>query len=415
MSYLCYTNIYLFMLQKFFQYSALVLLLAACQGTTKQTPEATTPQGKYRAAIQLQGHEVPFFIEFEGEGANLKAYILNSSERLETDVLLKEDSVILDINVFDASLRAKYSNNTLTGKWVKHYVQNYRAPFTATPANGQQRFDVKGSPTHDFSGTWETYFTLGSGDPRPAVGNFEQEGNQVRGSFALASGDYRYLEGNVSGNTLYLSTFNGEEAKLFIGELNNAGELTGKYLNGLTGNYSFTASPNENFQLASKERAATGQAINFSFPDLEGNMVSLSDPKFSGKPVIVQIFGSWCPNCMDETRYLGQWYDDNKDRIEIVALAFEKKDDFEYASARVAKAKNRLGADYTFLIAGQEKEAAKTFPTIEGPIYFPTTLYIDKSGQLRKVHAGFNGPSTGPLFEQWKAEHQALVDELVKE
>ncbi|GAB3834075.1 peroxiredoxin family protein [Pontibacter rugosus] len=403
------------MWQKLLTYSSFILLLASCQGTSTTTSTESYPQGKYRAAIQLQGNEVPFFIQFEGEGANLKAYILNSDERLETDVLIKEDSIIMDINVFDASLRAKYTDTILTGEWVKHYVKNYRAPFKAALINGQQRFKLEGNPAYNFTGKWETYFSLGSGEPRPAVGNFRQEGNHISGSFALASGDFRYLEGNVSDSTFYLSTFNGEEAKLFIGQLNDSGELIGKYLNGLTGNYSFTAKPNENFRLASKDRKVSTQTINFSFPDLQGNIVSLSDPQFMGKPLIVQIFGSWCPSCMDETKYLGQWYNDNKERIEIVALAFEKKDDFQYAKARVEKSKNKLKADYTFLIAGHEKDASKVFPTIDGPIYFPTTLYIDKKGLLRKVHSGFNGPSTGPLFEQWKADHQAIVEELVKE
>jgi thiol-disulfide isomerase/thioredoxin len=401
------------MFKKFLSLATLAALLAGCQAE-KET-SGNTPQGKYHASIESQGQKVPFFIEFEGEGENLQAFILNSDDRQATDVLVKEDSIILEMTVFDASLRARFDGQNLQGEWVKHYVQDYRAPFEARPAGDQPRFQTEGEPAADFSGKWETYFNLGSGDPRPALGNFRQEGNRISGSFALASGDFRYLEGNVSGNTFYLSTFNGEEAKLFIGELTPEGEVKGKYLNGLTGNYSFEAKPNETFELTRKSGENQGQIIDFTFPDLEGNMVSLSDERFQGKPVIVQIFGSWCPNCMDETKYLGPWYDENRDDIEIVALAFEKKDDFDYAKGRVEKSKERLGANYTFLIAGQEKDAGKTFPTIEGPIYFPSTFYIDKNGQLRKVHRGFNGPSTGELFEQWKAEHLAMVEELVNE
>lgn len=401
------------MLKRILSLAALATMITACQ-PEKETSQ-TTPQGKYRAFIVSQEREVPFFIEFEGEGENLKAYILNSDERLPTDLTVKEDSVILDMTVFDASLRARFVDNGLHGEWIKHYVQGYRAPFKASPVNNRQRFETDEEPAHDFSGKWETYFDLGNGDPRPALGNLTQEGNRIWGSFALASGDFRYLEGNVSGNTFYLSTFNGEEAKLFIGELREDGTVQGKYLNGLTGNYSFEAKPNENFKLMRVERGTEGHILDFTFPDLDGNMVSLSDERFEGKPVIVQVFGSWCPNCMDETRYLGPWYEENKDQIEIIALAFEKKPDFEYARGRVEKSKERLGADYTFLIGGQEKDAAKAFPTIEGPIYFPSLLYIDKNRQLRKVHAGFNGPSTGELFEQWKAEHHAIVEELIQE
>ena len=80
-------------------------------------------------------------------------------------------------------------------------------------------------------------------------------------------------------------------------------------------------------------------------------MVSLSD--YQGQPLIISIFGSWCPNCMDETKFLKKWYDENKDRgIEILGLAYEAKPDFNYARGRVLKMKNKLGVDFNYLIAG---------------------------------------------------------------
>ncbi|WP_143962883.1 peroxiredoxin family protein [Litoribacter populi] len=401
------------MIKKYIPLFILSILFTSCGQEQEQESSATSPQGTYRAAIELQGREVPFFIEFEGEGQNLQAFILNSDERLEADASVKGDSVILEMNVFDASLRGKFADGQLSGEWVKHYVDNYRAPFQASQADDKNRFETDAEPGHDFGGRWETYFDLGNGDPRPAVGKFTQDGSRIKGSFALPSGDFRYLEGNVSGSTFYLSTFNGEEAKLFIGELDENGKVTGKYFNGLTGNYSFTATRNEGFELPDKAREVASETIDFTYPDLDGNEVSLSE--YRGKPVLVQIFGSWCPNCMDETKYMGEWYEKNKDRVEIVALAFEKKDDFDYAKNRVQRSKDRLGANYPFLIAGQEKDLKAAFPQVEGPLYFPSMLYIDRDGKLVDVHTGFNGPSTGELFEQWKEEHNNKVEKLVKE
>ena len=78
--------------------------------------------------------------------------------------------------------------------------------------------------------------------------------------------------------------------------------------------------------------------LTFSFPDVNGKMVSLTDDKYKNKVVIIQLFGTWCPNCMDETIFLTDWYDENKDRgVEIIGLAYERKDDFTYASERVKK------------------------------------------------------------------------------
>jgi len=62
--------------------------------------------------------------------------------------------------------------------------------------------------------------------------------------------------------------------------------------------------------------------------------VSLSDPKYKNKAVIVQIMGSWCPNCMDESAYLSKVYKQyNKQGLEIIALAYERTSDAERAKS----------------------------------------------------------------------------------
>ena len=46
---------------------------------------------------------------------------------------------------------------------------------------------------------------------------------------------------------------------------------------------------------------------------------------FKDKVVLVQLMGSYCPNCLDETKFYSKYYEANKDKgLEIVALAFEK-------------------------------------------------------------------------------------------
>jgi thiol-disulfide isomerase/thioredoxin len=39
-------------------------------------------------------------------------------------------------------------------------------------------------------------------------------------------------------------------------------------------------------------------APNFTFPGLDGKMVSLSD--YRGTVVLVNIWATWCPSCVDE-------------------------------------------------------------------------------------------------------------------
>ena len=60
--------------------------------------------------------------------------------------------------------------------------------------------------------------------------------------------------------------------------------------------------------------------FDFEFNNTIGKPVSLND--FEGKPVIVQILGTWCPNCMDETKFLVAWQKNQPNsNIEIVGFS----------------------------------------------------------------------------------------------
>ncbi|MDX5477643.1 MAG: TlpA family protein disulfide reductase, partial [Cyclobacteriaceae bacterium] len=160
------------------------------------------------------------------------------------------------------------------------------------------------------------------------------------------------------------------------------------------------------------------EKLSFSFPDVNGNMISNEDEQFENKVTLVQLFGTWCPNCMDETKFLVEWHKKNRDRgIEIIALAFESKPDFEYASNRVKKTIERMGAEYTFLIAGEsnKEKASQSLPALNQVVAFPTLIYMDKKGNVRHIHTGFNGPGTGAYYERWIEEHETVITELLQE
>jgi thiol-disulfide isomerase/thioredoxin len=149
-----------------------------------------------------------------------------------------------------------------------------------------------------------------------------------------------------------------------------------------------------------------------------GKSVSLTDPKYQGKVVILQLFGTWCPNCLDETKFLVSWYDDNKDRgVEIIGLAYERKADFAYASDRVKRVIDKFNIGYDIVIAGTDDkaEASKTLPMLNQVFAFPTTIYIGRDGKVKRIHTGFSGPGTGVYFDQFKQHFNEVVNELLKE
>jgi hypothetical protein len=121
---------------------------------------------------------------------------------------------------------------------------------------------------------------------------------------------------------------------------------------------------------------------------------------------------------MDETKFLSSWYSSNKHRnVEIIALAFERKDDFEYAKTRIEKLKKRFDIQYDFLFGGKsdKSSATKALPMLRGSVSYPTTIFIDRKGKVRKIHTGFSGPGTGEHYSKFVSDFNTLMDELLNE
>ena len=123
-------------------------------------------------------------------------------------------------------------------------------------------------------------------------------------------------------------------AFLFTAIINNNKTITsGKFYSGAINNETFYGFKNDTAtlpNLAGMQLKDGEDKLHFSFKGLDGKPVSITDERFKNKVVIVQIMGSWCPNCMDETAFLTDFYNKNKQRgIEVVALAYELTDNFE--------------------------------------------------------------------------------------
>jgi len=389
--------------------------LLAC--TTKQTELKT---GIWRGVIELQGQQLPFQMEIQKENSKYIAYLINSDERILLDeITVNNDSVTMKLHVFDAALKAKIDDTQLKGTFIKYYAPEGNLPFTAT-FNETYLFVRDQTTLIDFTGKYEVLFKTEK-DTYPSVAILEQNDKGVTGTFLTPTGDYRYLQGNVVNDELKLSTFDGNHAFVFTAK-KSGDTLTGEFFSGKSSYETWVGVKKENPMLTDaasltylKEGYST---LDFSFPDLNGNRVSLSDERFKNKVVVLQIFGSWCPNCMDETKFLAPWYDANKNRgIEILGLAYERKDDFEYAKAQVLKMKTKWNVNYDFVIAGvnDKDKASETLPALNKIISFPTTILIGKDGKVKHIHTGFSGPGTGIYYEQFKEHFNQKINELLAE
>jgi thiol-disulfide isomerase/thioredoxin len=221
---------------------------------------------------------------------------------------------------------------------------------------------------------------------------------------------------------MILSTFDGNHAYLFTATKSSDSTLTGHYWSGKTLHKTWTAILDENAALPDPEELTVLKDgiknIDVSFPDLNGNMVNPTDEKYRNKVVILQLFGTWCPNCLDETRFLSEWYSRNKHRdVAIIGLAYETSEDFDYARGRVKKMIDKLGVEYDFVIAGSKdtEKASATLPMLNGVLAFPTTIFIGRDGLVRKIHSGFTGPGTGIYYKQYVHDFNEYVNELLND
>jgi thiol-disulfide isomerase/thioredoxin len=401
-----------------------LIVLFGCS-SEKKTSSKVPATGIWRATITIQNQEVPFGLDVQKDSAGgFDVFILNAQERLLLDeVEFKNDSVIIPLHIFDASIRARLDENSMKGVFVKHYEKDYRLPFEATH-NVHYRFASNiasnNDPT-DFGGKFSVLF-YEEKDTTEAVGVFNQKGDSVTGTFLTPTGDYRFLQGNIVNDSLYLSTFDGNYVYLFKAAFASADSIRGRFYSGKTKNISWVGVKNQNAALPDAESLTYlkdgYEKIDFSFPDVNGKKISLSDEKYRNKVVILQIFGTWCPNCMDETKFLSPWYDKNKHRgVEIIGLAYERKDDFDYASGRVKRMIDKMKVNYDFVIAGtnDKEKASATLPMLNRIAAFPTTIFIGKDGKVKKIHTGFSGPGTGIYYDQLVEEFNQTVNSMLAE
>ena len=403
-------------MRNFFLLSLIVLIISC-----KEDSIIVLKKGTWRATLDvLDDKELPFIFEVEHDN---KLKIYNDKEVIEVDeVEYRSDSVFIKTPVFQSYIAAKFiDDHTLEGSYIKEELDRI-VPFKASFGIAE-RFETSKTAAGNMTGNWETVFSPDVVEDRYiAKGIFSQKGNKVTGTFRTTTGDYRFLEGVMEGSTFKLSTFDGSHAFLFTGTVTDS-TMLGMFYSGNHFKEPFVAKRNEHYELPRADALTFLREgydkFEFSFPDANGNMVSLEDERFKNKVVLVQLMGTWCPNCLDESKFYAEYYNKNKHKdIEFIALAFEYAKTQDQAFKNIARLKARIGIDYPMLLAqtgsSSKVEAQKKLPMLNHVLSYPTTIFIDKKGTVRKIHTGFNGPATGEKYVEFKNEFNGFVNNLLK-
>lgn len=411
-------------------YTPIIILFSLVLLTSKlqaQTPETSVKNGFYLFQIHRNdGKTINFNAEITNQKKNKQIHIINGNNRLSTDsIWFQNDSLRIELPYFESGIVvAILPNGNLSGQWVKHAAdKERRLPITATFGE-KRRFLQSKKAGYNIGGRWQVDF-LEENKTSPAVGEFQQKGNYLTGTFLTPYGDYRYLSGIVSGDSLFLSGFDGSYALYFTGKIHDQGkQISGILFSGAAAPQEWKAIKNKNASLPdsysmTKIRPDAGK-LNFTFPDINGKPVSINDEQFKNKVIVIQILGSWCPNCIDETKFITENYDYYKSLgVEFIGLAYERTDDFEKSRKALLPFIQRVKPTYPILIppvaVSDTLRTEKTLPQLDKISAFPSTIFVDKKGMIRKVYAGFDGPATGEHYIKYKKEFEDLLKELANE
>ena len=395
----------------------LVLLIAivSCQEESIQKLDV----GSYRGVLLVQDNEeMPFMIEVESDN---KLIIINDTEEILVDEIeYRSDSVYIKFPYYEGYIAAKINEGNLIGSYIKESLDRV-VPFKTE--KNKERFTSNQKASNNITGNWEAVFTKESEIEYISKGIFKQVDNKVTGTFRTTTGDYPYLEGVLDGDQLKLSTFDGAHAFLFRATVTDS-TMQGYFYSGNHSREPFIAKRNDSYELPHEDTLTfINEGYNvfaFSFPDEQGNIMSLEDERFKNKVVLVQVMGSWCPNCLDESKYYSKFYNNNKDKgLEIVSLAFEYAKTKQKAFNSIERMKNKVGIEYPILLAqygtSDKAKAQEKLPMLNHVLSYPTTIFIDKKGVIRKIHTGFNGPATGKKYISFQKEFNDFMSRLLKE
>jgi len=393
---------------------ALVAVVAQPGPIAAQSPSIA---GLWDATVTVGGIEIPFRMELSSAGASAKGSFFNGDEKItSTTGSFQNGSLSLSFDEYGSTLEAALKDGALDGQYARGtrgapYAFHAKRFAPAPPPEGT---------VPSIAGLWNIQTKSSKGEDAWHL-IVRQSGSEVSAAILRVDGDTGTLTGAY------------RDGRFVLGHFSGARPLRVELTPGADGTLSVVQNKEAAITAYRDDQArAKGlpqptdpsrftsvkdptEAFRFSFPNLDGKLVSNTDPQFRGKVVIVDISGSWCPNCHDETPFLVDLYKTYHGRgLEIVALSFEEAAQLK-DPVRLRAFIKHYGITYTVLVAGEPREASDKLPQTVNMNSFPTTFFLGRDGRVRAAHAGFPGKASGSFHEEAKKEITHTVEQLLAE
>ena len=412
--------------------------------SSKDDPGPNT--GVWRCVITTPGGDLPFtmYVDYLGKADR------NSTEPGEYRVQFQNGNHVFDVDGFETSRKPDEGN----GEFVlpfPHYGTRIEGSFTASqnflrgefyrerkggdlrvlPFRAQLSDTRRFEPLEDYDPDAphpelaETFAVSFDDSDSPAVAHLRvmPDGTNVTGTIRTTTGDYGHLAGSYEHGVLRLSTFDGMHAFLFNAYANEDGSFEGEFYSGDHYNTGFVMTPDADAALPDAfSLTSWNDAVNIGslqFTDLDGNPVTLEDVVGDAPAALIEVFGSWCPNCGDAADFLAEMHETYSDRgLKIVGLAFEMTGDPERDAPRVRRHIAKHATPYDVLLAGEvgkEKATEALNGALDQVRSYPTTIFLGPDATIRAVHQGFEGPATGEAHTRLRESFIERIESMLEE
>lgn len=405
-------------------------------------------EGRWAATLKSSANniEIPFRLDIARQGDQIVGTLWNGRDpKTTSSATIQDGKVVLNYEHYLTSIQAELKDGNLVGEIV-----SLRKTRAATGPLGNQAY--AGSENRDrvyqaanttsfraerytapsakataaapnIAGVWEVAQETPKGEKAWRL-IVEQKGGEILATILRIDGDTGGLTGEWNNGQFVASHYDGSRPGLIVVAPQADGGLSVK-LNAVPRVVELTAYRPEvarakglpepaNFLTHTTVRDPN-ETFAYSFPDVNGKVISNEDSIVKGKVVVAVVTGTWCPNCHDEAQYLVQLQKKYGDRgLQIIALDFEEEDQLK-SLTRVKSFIKKYGVPYPYLIAGTPQEMWDKVPQAVNLNTWPATFFVGRDGKVKAVHSGFAAPASGPYHIALKEEFTSIIENLLKE